>query len=292
MEFISRKTDIRIPKLYAYDLRNQNNTGCPFYLLEYIHGNTAEEVSRTYLGDHEGIPTQFEEKFWRQVAKIMTQPASVRLPKMGSGPYNSAAEFYADYPFALSKSLGEQPVSGQEELVQAFQALATSFTPTDLTSACAGFGLANYDLNPNNVLVDREFNVLAVIDWNSVVAVPDAALYRFPFLMGVGYAVPGDNDTHPAVLKRHELGRRFAETVERVGLENMEGSTGRINGHVVLTKARVFSKEATAFRSLVHVKMKQDWVNGKWLKCLKWLSEHNEPDVAEFEHGVQRVYLE
>ncbi|SPQ21223.1 9af30532-7a5b-49fa-85a3-9d7538ffefe9 [Thermothielavioides terrestris] len=236
MEFIRQKTNIPVPRVYAYDLDHHNTVGSPFSILEYFHGNTAEEVSASYPGDHEGIPAQFQEKFWRQVATIMTQLAAIRLPKIGSifrdgansfvvgplvetgtGPYDSAAEFYADYPLALRKSFGEKVVAGDEELVQAFRSVAASFqrpSASDGDGPIEGFGLANYDLNPNNILVDREFNVLAVIDWDTVVAVPDAALYRFPFLMGVGCAVPGVVDTHPAVLKRQELGLRFAEVVE------------------------------------------------------------------------------
>ncbi|OAR05683.1 hypothetical protein LLEC1_06409 [Akanthomyces lecanii] len=306
MEFVCQNTDIPIPRVYAYSLDAQNAIGCPFSIIEYIDGNTAEEVSRSYPGEHEGIPAQFEEKFWRHIAKIMIQLASIRLPKIGSiirddsdsfvvgrlvetgtGPYDSATRFYADYLLALSKSLGERPVSGQDELVQAFRSLAASFPPPTPRVGCGsgeGFGLANYDLNPNNVLVDREFNILAVIDWDSVVSVPDAALYRFPFLMGVGCALPGIVDSHPAVMKREQLGRRFAQIVEDVGQElagkDWQGAN-KLPMHL-LTKSGFFSKEAVAFRSLVYVKMRQDWVNNSWLQGLQWLSEHNEMQIAHF----------
>lgn len=287
-------------------MNDQNDVGCPFSIIEYVDGNTAEEVSQTYPGEHEGIPAQFQEKFWRQVAKIMVQLASIRLPKIGSiirdgsgsfvagrlvetgsGPYGCAADFYADYPLALSKSLGEQPVSGQDELLQAFQSLAASF-PSPVArvgdGSAEGFGLANFDLNPNNLLVDREFNVLAVIDWDSVVSVPDAALYRFPFLMGISCAVPGVVDTHPAVMKREQLGRRFAEVVEEVACEQAETDREGANKWPthLLTKSAFFSKEAVAFQSLISVKMRQDFVNDMWLQGLKWLGEHNEVEVAQF----------
>jgi hypothetical protein len=104
--------------LSSHSSRIRRTFGCLFFILDYVHGNTAEEVSRSYLGDHRGIPVQFEEKFFRQVAKIMIQLASVRLPNNGSifpdeadpnsesfivgplietgtGPYKSTAEFYA-----------------------------------------------------------------------------------------------------------------------------------------------------------------------------------------------------
>ena len=276
--------------------------------MEYIDGNTAEEVSRTYPGMHEGIPTQYEEKFWCQVAKIMVQLASVRLPKIGSiirdgsdsfvvgplietgsGPYDSAAEFYADYPLALSKSLGEQPVGGQNELVQAFHSLAVLFPPpaARVNGSTGGFGLSNYDLGPNNILVDREFNVLAVIDWDSVISGPDAILYRFPFLMGVSCAIPGVVRTFPADMEREQLGRRFAEVVEAVARKQVgnDCEDAKKWPAFLLTKSGFYSKEAVAFRSLIHVKMKQDWVNNMWLQGLKWLSEHNELEVAQFYLG-------
>jgi hypothetical protein len=305
LNFHRQNTDIPIPRVYGYDLDPGNSIGCPFSLLEYIHGSTAEEVSRHYPGDHEGVPAQFEEKFWRQIAKIMIQLGSIRLSRIGSiirdgsgsfvvgplvetgsGPYGSAAEFYADYPVALKESFGHEGASGQDELIQAFTSLAASFgrpaTPGD--DSIQGFALANYDLNPNNVLVDREFNVLAVIDWDTVITAPDAALYRFPFLMGISCAVPGVVDTHPAVLKRQELARRFAEVVESVyseqGGNGREGSGAGPTSH--FTRSAFFSKKALSFRSLVYLKMRQEHVNRTWATGLKWLGEHSDDEVAKF----------
>ncbi|KAI5861327.1 kinase-like domain-containing protein [Durotheca rogersii] len=311
MEFVRQKTDIPIPRVYGYELDGRNSVGCPFSIMEYIDGNTAEEVSRTYPGGHEGIPTQFEQKFWRQIAEIMIKLAAIRLPEIGSvtlgqadqgsfvvgpligtssGPYASAAAFYADYPLALGRSLanGGLPVDGQDELVEAFRSLAASFPPPAVRAGkggpADGFGLANFDLNPNNVLVDREFNVLAVIDWDSVVAVPDAALYRIPFLMGTSCAVPGVLDECTAVRERQLRARRFAGVVEAVGRERGRNDREGVNKQqtFLLTEAGFFSKEALAFRSLTYVKMRQDFVNESWLQGLKWLSEHDEAEVAQF----------
>lgn len=115
-----------MPEVYDYDLNAHNLIGCPFSLMEYIHGNTAEEMAQSFPEEHEGIPGEFEEKFWRQLTAIMVQLASTRLPRVGSifkdesdpakfvvgplaetgsGPYGSSAEFYANYPVALEGSL-------------------------------------------------------------------------------------------------------------------------------------------------------------------------------------------
>ncbi|EFY86254.1 hypothetical protein MAC_07708 [Metarhizium acridum CQMa 102] len=216
------------------------------------------------------------------IANIMTQLASVRLPKIGSifrdaagsfvvgplietgsGPYDSAAEFYADYPLALGKT---------------FRSLAASFPPPAAREGrgCAeDFGLANYDLNPNNVLVDREFNILAVIDWDSVVSVPDAALYRFSRLMGVGCAIPGVVGEHGLELKRDGLGRQFAKVVEAWGEQARKDCQDVNSGPL-------------AFRSLISVKQGQDFVNEEWMQGLAWLSDHSEQQVAHFYLGKSK----
>jgi hypothetical protein len=298
-------TDIKLPKVFGYNLDEQNPVGCPFSIMEYIHGNTAEEVSQSYSGDHEGIPPKFREKFWGQMATIMVQLASIRVPKIGSifrsntdtdlyivgpmvetgsGPYGSAAEFYRDFPSALGSSLEREgePVPGQDELLRAFQYIALSLPEPKGN----GFGLANYDLNPNNILVDQEFNVLGVIDWDSVVALPDIALYRLPFLMGISCAVPGIVPSHPLEIKRHELGHRFAQIVEAVSQEQTTNrSDTKSRSTSLFTRAGFFSKGALAFRSLVFVKMKQDFVNSEWLQGLQWLGEHDEEEVAKFYFG-------
>ncbi|KID84207.1 Protein kinase-like domain protein, partial [Metarhizium majus ARSEF 297] len=219
----------------------------------------------------------------------MTQLASVRLPRIGSIvrdaagsraqgrtilPYDSAAEFYADYPLALGNSLAERegPVDGQGEVIQAFCSLAASFPPPTARAergSAEDFGLANYDLNPNNILVDQEFNVLAVIDWDSVVSVPDVALYRFPYLMGVRCAVPGVVSTESLELKREALSQQFAAVVEAWGKEQPQKEFQGVDKRrmYLFTKSGFFSKEAVAFRSLIAVRQGQDWVTRNGYKA-------------------------
>ena len=295
-----------IPKVHGYDLNDVNPVGCPFSITDYIHGNTAEEVSRAYPGDDD-IPVQFRKKFWWNIAKIMVQLASVRLPKIGSifrdetrpdsfivgplvetgsGPYDSAAEFYADYPMALVRHFRtreREEVEGEEELAIAFRKIAACFAapPTQGDEMDAGFGLANFDLNANNVLVDMEFNVLAVIDWDSVITVPNAGLYRFPFLIDIGSAIPGVFETLPAIIKRQQLSREFAEVVEAAAEQQHDES---INTRQIFrfSLPGFFSKEAVAFRALIFIKMRQDFVNREWLEGLKWLSQHDEAALGKF----------
>lgn len=64
----SQETDIPIPNIFGYEMDEGNAVGCPLILMEYIHGNTAQEVAQSYPGDHEGIQAQLEDSFWRQLA--------------------------------------------------------------------------------------------------------------------------------------------------------------------------------------------------------------------------------
>ncbi|OAA70627.1 Aminoglycoside phosphotransferase [Cordyceps fumosorosea ARSEF 2679] len=319
MAFVRQNTDIKAPQVHGFDLDIDNDVGCVFVLMDYIPGSTAEAVSRLYNpGDDEGaIPAQFRDRFWRQLAGIMARLASVRLPKIGSiyressnpgafatgpiaetlsGPYDSAAAFYLDYPLRLARRLaiGKPALEGQDALLRAFtRVVAASFIrPTrsvdeegaeDEEDECGGFGLANYGLGPSNVLVDAEFNILGVIDWGSVMALPEAALHRFPRRMGVDAAIPGwsgeDADVSEVERERWDRGHRFAKAVERQARHDEDDDC------VVFpfTAAGFYSREAVAFRALAEMRSRQGArVSEAWVWGLDWLAEHNDEELARF----------
>jgi hypothetical protein len=77
--------------------------------------------------------------------------------------------------------------------------------------------------------------------------------------MGMRCAVPGTLDHHPAVIKRQQLAQQLAEVVEAV--ERGLGKNKDELTSFLLQRSGFSSKKAVAFRSLVYVKMRQDWVN-------------------------------
>lgn len=307
-----------MPEVYGFDLDIDNEVGCVFVLMEYIPGSTADDLSQRYFGsvDHHMsmtfIPPQFQDKFWRQLADVMARLAAVRLPKIGSiyrestnpgafaagpiaetlsGPYDTAAAFYRDFPAR---------VGGKPELIQAFARAAATFRPDadaeaeeaeeEEESRGGGFGLANYNLNPNNILVDAEFSILAIIDWSAVVALPEAALHRLPQHMGFDVAIPGvqcvaDVD---AARRGWNRGRRFAETAERQ-VREAEGEGGRKGVELFpFTAAGFYARETVAFRALVELWKKQGhrvdrWSRSAiWAERLVWLAEHSDEELAAF----------
>ncbi|TQV97811.1 hypothetical protein V2A60_006466 [Cordyceps javanica] len=315
MAFVRQNTDVQVPIVHGYNLDIDNRVGSAFVLMEYVPGSTADVVSRMYPGDHRGsIPTHFREKFWRQLAGIMVRLAAVRLPMIGSiyregsspgaftagplvetlsGPYGSAAAFYRDFAPRLGRRLGNGQAGeeGQAALLQGFARVATSsFVPEtgaeeeeEHKESRGGFGLANYGLSPSNVLVDAEFNVLAVIDWSAVVALPEAALHQLPQGMGIEAAIPGATEaTEAAVREAQAHGRRFAEMVERQALEMADHKESVMPP---LTAAGFYSREAVAFRALIDMRRQQDSLNRQWARGLEWLAEHSDEALDGFYAG-------
>lgn len=289
-----------------------NPIGCAFILMDYIHGNTASYLSRVYPGNHEGIPPAFQSKFWQQIGRFMSELATLRLPRIGSifhdakqegaynigplmethsGPYFSTDEFYSDFPLALGRRLSRkgQETGGQQELIYAFLRLCPSFAACEENKDEAhDFGLANYDLNPNNVLVDAEFNVLAVIDWDRVASMPDAALHRFPYFMGIAGVVPGHREKRDVARTRQKLGWAFAQTVEEEShawaarKERMRARGDPEAPVFRLTTAGFFGIEALAFRALMYIKNRESWMNTDWIWALRWLEGRSASQVARF----------
>lgn len=122
---------------------------------------------------------------------------------------------------------------------------------------------------------------MGVIDWDALAAVPEAALYRFPFLMGIDSTVPGVETTHPAVVRREQRARDFAAAVEMVSRRMAEGQSDP--DLFVFSQYGFYSLEALAYRALIHVQMRQDRVNEEWIKAVEWLSLHeDEAEVCDF----------
>ncbi|KAK5998752.1 hypothetical protein PT974_01134 [Cladobotryum mycophilum] len=271
-------TSIPIPRVYGYQLEDENLIGCPFSIIEYIHGNTAYELFQTYRVDHDSIPEEFEEKFWRQMAQLMVQLASIRLPKMGSITHGD------DAPNSFTSSARGERIAWQTELIVAFLTLSWSFEKKEKSHA-EGFGLVNFDLGSNNIIVDEEFNFLAVIDWSMAIAVPDAVLYRFQNLMGISIAMPGKykHNELTTILNRYRQGLRLAKLVEELSLErggSADESTE--DRQFIFTKSGFYCKEALAFQSLSDLHAEEGCINKDWMHGLEWLKERSEAQTADF----------
>ena len=177
------------------------------------------------LGDPMCVPDEYQAHFFAQVARIMVELASIRFPAIGSvqqvdkttddrerrfegvysdfyvgtcagtntGNYIRQSHFYTDYPKALATKLDIsdpkhsdlEPVGFGIARALAQQRFAR-YEPEP-----EGFSLVNLELGTHNILVDTSYTIVGVIDWDSTLALPAAAIYMFPFCSGAEPGVPG-----------------------------------------------------------------------------------------------------
>jgi hypothetical protein len=102
---------------------------------------------------------------------------------MNTGPYPTSHAFHHKYPLDHVHALqghSEWPPSFSAQIVRSFPTLNLSVSASAASTPLSGNGLANLELENNNVLVDAAFNILAVIDWDATSATPRAVLHQFP----------------------------------------------------------------------------------------------------------------
>lgn len=112
LSLVREKTHIPAPRVFGFESTTLNPVGVPFFLMEFIPGNTAMDAFGGYDVHHEEIPAQYKSFLIQQTAKIQTKMASIRFPKIGrvirqddgsyaigpfsdlGGPFSTAAEYF------------------------------------------------------------------------------------------------------------------------------------------------------------------------------------------------------
>ena len=202
-------------------------------LIEYIHGTTASEL-RQHLkcppGSF-GTPAQ-DAKFRKQMAKIHAEILSFKFDKIGSlyyseksdafyigpeanmglGPWKSSREFYADLSdHLLRKMLTVGSPMAKESPSFVLPLVLARLMRIYGEEADGPFRLVNGDFGPHNILVDGEFNIVGVVDFDAVMAAPLEAAAQYPVFSSMDLDPPGVPITKQAVLERIERTRPLME---------------------------------------------------------------------------------
>jgi len=218
-----------------------------------------------------------------------------------TGNYMRHQHFYADYPVTLAAKLNiDNPKHSDLEPVGSGIARALKqqrFAQVEPESA--DFPLVNLELGTHNILVDASYTILSVIDWDSTFALPAAASYMFPFCSGAEPGVPGATVEVSPICpplndKRLRACNAFARAYAEAAMAQSQSPPQRLlKGvpfeylvayrfrHGVLSGHAFWSKEALAFRCLLFLRAKQDWVDEAWVPGLQWLLDHSDEDVRE-----------
>jgi hypothetical protein len=67
---VRERTRIPVPRIFAFESTTSNPVGMPFFLMEFVPGNTAMDAFGGYDVHHGEIPARHKPVFMRQVAKI------------------------------------------------------------------------------------------------------------------------------------------------------------------------------------------------------------------------------
>ncbi|KAI1127359.1 hypothetical protein F5Y10DRAFT_242859 [Nemania abortiva] len=202
MEFVrQRLSAVSLPCVYAYERAGSQlaaDAGAPYMLLEGFYGNTLQDVEFDICNLH--ITTQ--EHIITQWTRVQAELATLAYPQIGSissisesgepiigklatastggleeaGPFSRAVDYFT--------ALGNAATNNTTTRLGAFIFLDIVKT-TDLfggTGIEGSFPFSHMDLGTQNILVDKDFNFIAVIDWEFAQTAPwQVVHYPMPF---------------------------------------------------------------------------------------------------------------
>ncbi|KAH9210410.1 hypothetical protein DL95DRAFT_427659 [Leptodontidium sp. 2 PMI_412] len=256
MALMRERTKIPLPQVFGYEIDDNNPTGVAFMLMELLQGNVAIDADGGYKAHHGQIPLQRKAGFYNSVAQVQVQMTSVRLPKIGTiirskdGRYNIGAFPDIGRPFETAtaffkawathtlfpKSTTEIRKSIQSSLVNEVLMSIIEFplkvkaVASQISSHDSGpFPVWHRDFLYSNIIVDDNYKILCVIDWEGACTVP-WELVEFPlFLSTVPFSMdapwnydqngePLDENTRQTWREREEYIKRAAmfETIEGI----------------------------------------------------------------------------
>ncbi|KAI0880715.1 kinase-like domain-containing protein [Annulohypoxylon maeteangense] len=206
MQLIKERSDLPVPRLFAYEVDEKNPIGAPFILMEFLPGNTAMDSAGGYDVHRGRIPSAYRQGFYRSVAKCHVQMTALRFPKIGTifkredgeydigpfpdigGPFDTATSFFeawaehTKFPLGKDKILlgmrggpADQVLTAIKEFPSRIKGMASRLSHNDH----GPFPLSHADFFHSNIVVDKDFEVLGIIDWEGAHTLP-LELITFP----------------------------------------------------------------------------------------------------------------
>ena len=126
----------------------------------------------------------------------------------GQGPWTSSAEYYDDLARHLLKSASKDPLQNSQSFM--VPSILNFLLRIRGEESNGPFRLANRDFGAHNVLVNEDFDVVGVIDFDGVMAAPLEVVAQYPLHCFLQVEPPGIVDTRPAVVER------VAQTLPRI----------------------------------------------------------------------------
>jgi hypothetical protein len=197
LQFIERRTSIPVPTVHGFGTSNDNALGRPYTFMSVVTGTKLSKLwfDRTWFTEERRL------RFWRSLAHCVSQLAQFEFPAIGTPICDAETGKYSVVSFVCSRSELEDDddddtsvsagpyTSVQQHLLSAIAGLITKETDAfkiatlrllqpyvhmlpeaDLSGP--PFVLAHPDLNYQNIFVDDEGNVTAILDWDDMAVEP------------------------------------------------------------------------------------------------------------------------
>lgn len=242
-----------------------------------------------------GTPEQ-DARFLRQMASIHVELASLTFDQIGSlreslditghffigseietgeGPWDTARQYYsavARHRLQVAKHDAEPEVrdSCSLGLPRMFCELMSLLQ----RSEAGPYGLANRDFGAHNVLVDDEFNIVGLIDFDGVMAAPVELVAQMPLFTGLDRPIPGFVETNEFALKRLERNKgRVPKYIEFVhaAFPDAKGTVGVGNARRLADV--MVSDAASVVQGMNAFGQHQASVNDSWVAAYTMLFE-------------------
>ncbi len=195
MMLVRERSSVPVPEIYSHQA-TADLLGAPFMLLECLQGNAAIDLTID-LNDR-SIPSEHKASFYTTLAKYHAEISSITFPKIGSivrlpdgtydvgplptlgGPFETATEYlqawakHAEF-YGGTECLIDYCGGYHEEILRdvlAFPQQVSKLAGGKLLHNRGPFPLIHVDFLHSNIVVDDEWNIIGVIDWESAQTAP------------------------------------------------------------------------------------------------------------------------
>ncbi|KAF4510955.1 hypothetical protein G6O67_002799 [Ophiocordyceps sinensis] len=210
MRFVGRSLpSVVVPEVYAYEgpgSQLATAAGAIYMLLEGFHGNTLQDIAPDLCS----LPVASQEHIMAQWTMAQVQLASLAFPRIGSitsitesgepvigklstaaaeglvpqGPFSTATQFFtaigqASFRKAKLRDEKRNQNSSHFSRLGALVFLDIVQTTGLFEASQAYYPLNHMDLGTQNIIVDDDFNFLAIIDWEFAQTAP-WQVYHYP----------------------------------------------------------------------------------------------------------------
>ncbi|KAJ5114027.1 hypothetical protein N7456_002561, partial [Penicillium angulare] len=258
MQLIKEHSQVPVPEVFGFDVHEDNPVGAAFILMELLPGSVVMDTLGGHKVHHGVIAKEYRQAFYRSVAKHHVDLAHLRLPKIGSvirspdggydcgpipgigGPFDTASEFFEAWADSvkfnvdnetITKMMQRGPISAEKmiEIIENFPAQIKAMASRLSLHNEGPFPLSHDDFLHSTIMVDGDFNVTGIIDWEGACTVP-CELVGFPdFLTGMpaSFDLPQkyDGDGQPLSEELREVWREREGYVEMVRSVEQERAT-------------------------------------------------------------------